>query len=57
MRFPPVQRATAGGAHPALYIFAALLLDTIFPLDPTLPYPLPYPYLLAPRARARILTG
>jgi hypothetical protein len=39
MRFPPVQRATAGGAHPALYIFAALLLDTIFPP----PYPTPYP--------------
>ena len=31
MRFPPVQRATAGGAHPALYICAAQLLDTISP--------------------------
>ena len=53
MRFPPVQRATAGGAHPALYIFAALLLDTIFPLDPTLPPTLP---LFASPARPRAHT-
>ena len=54
MRFPPVQRATAGGAHPALYTVQHCCW-TRFP--PSLPYPLPYPDLLAPRARAHILTG